>query len=274
VWAVGYEENLRSGYRTLIEHWYGSIWTIVQDGSHQGWLTSVVAIAPDDVWAVGSPDYIGNGLIEHWDGTRWIQTLLPDAVFLRGVTAINKHNVWAVDQLPHDGFGDYTYAAHFNGVRWSQVPTPSPLQKHLTDQNWLTSVTALASNDIWAVGVTRNPDYGIRNRTLTEHWDGNAWTVVRSPRQGVDVDNDFWSVVAFDPNNVWAIGAVGIDPDFAPLIEKWDGTAWTPVAAAASSGVLLGLAGTESNMELWSTGYRTKQNRYTGTLVQHFCTDQ
>jgi len=83
----------------------------------------------------------------------------------------------------------------------------------------------LASNDIWAVGVTRNPDYGIRNRTLTEHWDGNAWTVVRSPRQGVDVDNDFWSVVAFDPNNVWAVGAVGIDPDFAPLIEKWDGTA-------------------------------------------------
>ncbi len=81
VWTVGYEENLRSGYRTLIEHWYGSIWTIVQDGSHQGWLTSVVAIAPDDVWAVGSPDYIGNGLIEHWDGTRWIQTSYPMQYF-------------------------------------------------------------------------------------------------------------------------------------------------------------------------------------------------
>jgi len=27
-------------------------------------------------------------------------------------------------------------------------------------------------------------------------------------------------------------------------------------------------------MELWSTGYRTKHNRYTGTLVQYLCTGQ
>jgi hypothetical protein len=38
--------------------------------------------------------------------------------------------------------------------------------------------------------------------------------------------------------------------------------------------VLLGLAGIGSNMELWSTGYRTKHNLYTGTLVQHLCTGQ
>ena len=71
VWAVGYEESLISGYRTLIEHWDGSAWSIIQDGTHEGWLTSVTAIAPDDVWAVGSTNYIGQGLIEHWDGTTW-----------------------------------------------------------------------------------------------------------------------------------------------------------------------------------------------------------
>src|SRR5437667_45173 len=163
VWAVGYEET--SGYRTLIEHWDGSTWTIIQDGTHEGWLTSVTAIAPDDVWAVGSTNYVGQGLIEHWDGTTWTKTLLQDAVFLRSVTAINQ-------------------------------------------------------------------------------------------------------------SDVWAVGSVGNDPDFAPLIEHWDGTAWTPVVPASTGGVLLGLAGIGSNMELWSTGYRTNQNRYTGTLVQHLCTGQ
>ena len=173
VWAVGYEEDLISGYRTLIEHWDGSTWTIIQDGTHEGWLTSVSAIAPDDVWAVGSTNYVGQGLIEHWDGTTWTKTLLDDAVFLRSVTAINQSDVWAVGQLPHDGEGDYTYAVHFDGSSWTQVPTPSPLQRHNIDQNWLTSVTALASDDVWAAGIVRDPDYGILDRTLTEHWDGS-----------------------------------------------------------------------------------------------------
>ena len=274
VWAVGYEQNLRSGYRTLIEHWDGNAWSIVQDGTEQGYLTSVVAIAPNDVWAVGSTDYVGYGLIEHWDGTSWTRTLAFNAIFFRAITALNNHDVWAVGNQSTSAEGDNTYAAHFDGVSWSVVPTPSPLQKHLSDQNWLTSVSALAANDVWAVGVTRNSDFGIRDRTLTMHWDGNTWTVVPSPRQGTDVDNDFWSVVAFDSNNVWAVGAVGVDPDFTPLIEHWNGTAWKPVPASSPRGVLLSLAGVAANMELLSTGYRNKQASYTGTLVQYLCTGQ
>ena len=274
VWAVGYEIMVGGNYRTLIEHWDGTAWTIVQDGTFAGWLTSVTAIAPDDVWAVGSTNYIGQGLIEHWDGTTWTSTLLQDTVFLRSVTAINQSDVWAVGQLPHDSEGDYTYAVHFDGSSWTQVPTPSPLQRRTSDQNWLTSVTALASDDVWAAGIMRDPDFGILDRTLIEHWNGSTWTVVPTPVQGHNVNNDFWSIVAFDPSNIWAVGSVGNDPDFAPLIEHWDGTAWTPVAPASSEGVLLALAGIQSNMELWSTGYRTKHNRYTGTLAQHLCNGQ
>src|SRR5262249_13450408 len=153
-----------------------------------------------------------------------------DPIFLRGVTAITHDNVWTVGQLSHDGFGDYTYAAHFDGNNWSQVPTPSPLQRNNIDQNWLTSVVALADDDIWAVGIMRDPDFGILDRTLVEHWNGRVWTVVSSPRLGHNLNNDFWGVVAFDPNNIWAVGSMGNDPDFEPLIEKWDGSTWSPVA--------------------------------------------
>src|SRR5947208_651039 len=96
VCAVGYEEIRINGYRSLIEHWDGSAWSIVQDGTREGWLSTVTAIAPDDVWVVGSTNYVGQGLIEHWDVTTWAKTLLDDAVFLRSVTAINQSDVWAV----------------------------------------------------------------------------------------------------------------------------------------------------------------------------------
>jgi hypothetical protein len=271
---VGYEEDLQTGYRTLIEHWDGAAWTIVQDGTHTGWLTSVVAIAPDDVWAAGSTNYIGQGLIEHWDGTKWSRTILDDAIFLRGITAISQDDIWVVGQLSHDAEGDYTYAAHFDGSSWTKVSTPSPLNQHDIDQNWLTSVTALAPNDVWAVGVTRDPDYGILDRTLVEHWDGVKWKVVSSPVQGTNVNNDFWGVVALAPDNIWAVGSIGNDPDFNPLIEKWDVTSWQPVAAPpATGGVLLSVTATGPTLDLWSTGNQVKQNLYTATLVQHICTE-
>ena len=63
-------------------------------------------------------------------------------------------------------------------------------------------MTALASDDVWAAGIARDPDYGILDRTFTEHWDGSRWTVVSTPRQGDHVNNDFWGIVAFDPSNV------------------------------------------------------------------------
>ena len=33
VWALGYEEDVGSSYRTLIEHWDGTAWAIAQDAT-------------------------------------------------------------------------------------------------------------------------------------------------------------------------------------------------------------------------------------------------
>ena len=272
VWAVGYEQDLRSGYRTLIEHWDGKSWKVAEDGTHQGWLSSVVAIAADDVWAVGSTDYVGFGLIEHWDGKSWKQTFLSGSIFLRGVAAVAKDDVWAVGQFSHDGSGDYTYATHFDGTRWTHVTTPSPLHKHDIDQNWLTSISALSANDVWAVGVVRDPDFGYLDRTLTEHWDGSRWSVVSSPLIGQREGNDFWATAAVGPDSVWAVGAAGNDPDMQPLSEQWNGKSWTQVITPASNGILQGLSAVPSSrLELWAVGYKVKQNSYLGTLVEYLC---
>lgn len=269
VWAVGYEQAVGQSYRTLIEHWDGNAWTIVDDGTNQGWLTSVAALSSADVWAAGSTDYIGSALVEHWDGKSWTPTLLANGVFLRGLAAISHDDIWVVGQRSRNGDGDHTYAAHFDGTNWTRYHTPNPLKLHSIDQNWLTSVTAFASNDVWAVGVTRDPDYGIPDRTLSEHWDGNAWRVVHTPKLR-KTGSDLWSVASLSPD-LWAVGSVGSDPNFSPLSEMWSGMSWNRVRTP-SSGSLLGLGSMPATSELWAVGNRVKQNLYTGTLVEHLCT--
>ena len=44
-----------------------------------------------------------------------------------------------------------------------------------TDSNLLQGVSALSSNNVWAVGYAGNPA-----QTLIEHWNGTVWSVVPS----------------------------------------------------------------------------------------------
>src|SRR5262249_22168170 len=60
LWAVGGYENQHGGYarpqRSLVEHWDGIRWHVVPSPSVPGadtTLAGVVALATDDVWAVG-----------------------------------------------------------------------------------------------------------------------------------------------------------------------------------------------------------------------------
>src|SRR5947209_4390667 len=56
--------------------------------------------------------------------------------------------------------------------KWGLVSIPSPGQF-----NYLFDVAALSASDAWAVGFA---DAGLSDFTLTEHWDGQVWTVVRT----------------------------------------------------------------------------------------------
>src|SRR6266568_3006622 len=148
VWAVGGTDQSGPPYRSLVEHWDGTSWSIVSPASFPGVLYGVVARGPNDVWAVGTENYPGRGLIEHWDGTTWTATYLRFAALLSG---------------------------------------------NSNDQNWLTSVSAVAADDVWAVGRDGNHDGGPLDQTLIEHWDGARWKIVPSPDPGgSSQDNDLW----------------------------------------------------------------------------------
>jgi hypothetical protein len=272
VWAVGYQEPAPGPYSTLVEHWDGQAWKIVRSGTFTGVLTSVAAVAPNDVWAVGSTDYVGSGLILHWNGKAWKQTILNKQVYFRAITAISKNDVWAVGQLTNStGVGDLTYAVHFDGTHWSHVATPSPFRQHDLDQDWLTSLTALSSNDVWASAVWRDGDYGILDHTFAEHWDGSRWQVVHSLNPGGNSKyHDFWGVAALNSQSIWAVGSTGLDT-IHPFAEQWNGTAWNLVKTVPiADGQLQAITGVTSSSLVLATGNHFKDG-FTHALAEYAC---
>src|SRR5262249_7291397 len=82
----------------------------------------------------------------------WTRTLVQGALVFRGIDELSPHDVWAVGQESVNGYGDLSAAYHFDGHQWRRYATPNPLGKYDIDQNWLTSVHAISTGDIWATG--------------------------------------------------------------------------------------------------------------------------
>ncbi len=119
---------------------------------------------------------------------------------------------------------------HWDGTAWTIVPTPG------TAGGLLMAVKAFASNDVWAVGDVQAPGHVLETVTYTLHWDGTAWSVVRSPNTAAMV-NSLTGVSGLASNDLWAVGYTGASfPDSGALALHWDGAAWTIVPTAVTSG--------------------------------------
>ncbi len=166
IWAVGQAVGFGDGGATsvpLAMHWDGSNWTDVEvprvANRHHA-LNDVVAIASDDVWAVG--DYrnvadIFRGVTYHWDGENWSHVDSPiehmGSSGLDDVAASGPNDVWAIG-----GSDGAVILMHWDGSQWSVVDAPT---------NSGGSLTAVGPNDLWVSGW--NGFF---------HWDGLAWTEV------------------------------------------------------------------------------------------------
>jgi hypothetical protein len=200
-WAVGLGDStsIQSG-DPLIEHWNGSAWSLAQSpstGSGFAQLSGVAGVAANDVWAVGTR--AGHTLVEHWNGSTWQIVPSPDGPggsnSLEAVAAIAADNVWAVGAS-----GSRVLVEHWNGTAWSVVSAPNGALSNSV----LTDMVALSATDIVAVGYTVDPLLA-NNRTLTEHFDGFAWSVVPSPNPSTEY-NTTTGVGGLAGGDVWAVG--------------------------------------------------------------------
>lgn len=237
VWAVGMDFPNNHNV-SVIQHFDGNQWSIVASPHFAGGdtLNSVQAISANDIFAVGTANAdlasAASPLVEHFDGSTWSVVSTPlfsTPVQLNQLAIISATDMWAVGVSGTLQTTELPFAMHFDGTEWKQVSVPAGKNKIFTE---LRGVTAIATNDVWAVGFTET-NGAPAEVTLTEHWDGTAWSIVPSPNQGasggIQPENQLFGVSAISSTDVWACGfnVVVKTGNFAILIEHWDGKTWT-----------------------------------------------
>lgn len=255
VWAVGLDSRLPDHWTTLAEHWDGSAWTRFRTPSPGALLSSlndVVAISPEDAWAVGeSASQIGGvgqqTLIEHWDGTSWARVKSPTPagteVYLTGVSAAAVDDVWAVGYYSPPNTPRHTLSLHWNGTTWQRVPTPSP-----SEESVLEGVTVVGPDDVWAAGYFLG-DRANRPPMLL-HWNGSSWSRI-DPAQPRSVKKSagLLAISAASPSDIWTTGWSPIGKGYT---EHWDGTRWTEVPEHGRP-ALFGISALTST-DVWAVG--------------------
>jgi hypothetical protein len=292
VWAVG-SYDVTSGSstvtKTLILHGDGTSWTQMTSpnpGKTFNTLNAVRVLSANDAWAVGSFSNGGGAaqsLIVHWNGTAWAKVKSPNPAVVNNldwVTSTSPSDVWAVGLLSSTSAlagrllrpGTHiaaradprTFIVHWNGTRWSRVPSPSP-----GAFDFLQGVGATSTSNAWAVGTTHAN--GTEDQTLILHWNGTAWTRVMSPDPGgTGRENDLSGVATTASNTAWAVGSFDdSNNNQQALLLRWDGSSWQQVQIP-TSGDSSGLSGVgaSSSGNAWAVG--TDVSGTTGqTLALH-----
>ena len=140
-------------------------------------LNATSAGSDKAVWAVG--DY---GTIMFWNGSALTQQRSNTTSNLYDVEALDANNAWAVGEA-----GTILRTTN-GGATWSRVaPSPTPYD--------LLSVTAAASNRVWAAG-----GYDGFNNAVIVFFNGSTWS-----RQLELATGGFTDIFALNSNQVWAV---------------------------------------------------------------------
>jgi hypothetical protein len=174
------------------------------------------------------------------------------------VAAVSAGNVWAVGYYVNKH--DQPLIEQWNGTSWNVVSSPRL-------GGWggeLSGITAVSASDIWAVGSHGINQY-IQN-SLTEHWDGTKWSVVRSP--SLPDYSQLVGATFVAANNVWAVGyatSISSPGSIEVLIEHWDGSSWSIVDNGVYNNSFSAVA-VVSARDVWAVGSSDNPS----TLIEHW----
>lgn len=261
VWVVGN----RAARHSVVEirHWDGSTWTRFPIRATHNWevLSSIAATPGGDLWAVGRQSKAN--LIEHWTGSEWVAVPGPshqgEANYgLLAVSADSDSDVWAAGYNAVQG----GYVEHFDGNAWTDSGgSLAGVQ--------LSAITAVAADDVWAVGSDARDGIGDKTKTFIEHFDGTSWSQVESQNPGGH-GNELLGVTALDASHALTVGHRGIGIAGSPLAERWEGTSWSTSKTSDPKwgGALFAVAAL-STIDAWTVGLSRSKIGNQRNLIQH-----
>jgi len=254
IWAVG---NVDGNSLTL--HWDGSFWGVVPSPNlpFGAELNGVLAVSATDAWAVGTSGDPGSldssNVIMRWNGTQWafVSAPNPGGVYvdeLLAIDGISANDIWAVGEYWDAALVPRSAILHWDGSAWSNVANPCGRPLH--------GVTALAANNVWAVGDT-----------ISCHYNGQTWSVVAiAPPQGFEISLPLFDVSGSAPNDIWAVGAAISDYGqflvWNAMAQRWNGSQW--VRHSAPGQVLYGVEALAAD-DVWAVG-----TTGSAPLIAHF----
>lgn len=218
-WAVGsiYRKDAPTPYwEVQILHWDGSGWTVSPTppiGGPQSMLHDVVALAPNDVWAVGDrldEGYDGtSSLVMHWDGSTWKRVPSPnpkDYNWLSEVTSLAPGEIWATGATSTPSEGS-RLLIHWNGHDWETFMDNS--------NTMVKAISPLAPKSLWGIELVSGGGTGGVNYSVTR-WNGKRW---RTFWDGGESES-LWGTAVLSSKEVWAVGHSGAGPSPSPLIVR------------------------------------------------------
>ncbi len=188
---------------------------------------------------------------------------------LSGVAAVSPTDVWAVGLTGRSAGSGQGQALieHWNGMRWAIINGPRIARYGGS----LSSVAAVSSNDIWAVGQSTTYPY-----TLIEHWNGVRWSIGPAPHIPEPHGNAFLTgVTALSSADVWTVGASAT----STLAEHWNGVRWVKIPSPSpikwrlppggGENTLLGVSGSSAS-DVWAVGDFWRRFGHTKALIEHW----
>jgi hypothetical protein len=265
-WAVGDTHNAVGAELNEALHWTGGKWSVVRTPDPGGSTASgdfnalygIACTSASNCWAVGlyyKAGHDGRNQVLHWNGMTWTPVPAPelgtgngsfDSLF--AVRCPSATNCWAVGTANKSlGSAGLNEALHWDGRKWSLVPTPDPGGTSRGALSELNGVACGGPSDCWAVG-----DYAQKVNTLAPglsqalHWNGRTWSWVHTPSPGGSLGGDvsaLFGAFCLSPRDCWAAGwygKLGMPDTFVNLVSHWDGRTWHQVTTPNPDGTGLG----------------------------------
>jgi hypothetical protein len=214
-----------SGHHALFESWNGADWSVVpgrSPGPDGITLLGLSCVSARFCVAVGG--YGNSTLIESWNGSAWAVVPSPDRGTERnsldGVSCVTARFCVAVGND-----SGKTLVESWDGSAWSIVASPTP-----GSYGGFAAVSCSSTRSCVAVGnfsTGTGSGSSTPPGTLTESWDGSAWSVVANPNPSHAF---LFGVDCVASKSCEAVGEyAGRAGVFLSMIGSWNGTAWSVV---------------------------------------------
>ncbi len=254
-WVVGLASATAEGKRVpLIGHWVNGAWVkTAAPWTTYGVLNAVVATSDTNAWTVGDiGTYTRWPIVGRWNGTAWRSVSVPRPSGQLGVFAdmANTDDVrfWAVGEHLVNGRAKPLAMLH-DTTGWS---TKNPSVDAAAEAG-LTDVTiAPDTGTVWLGGWKTNGSGQARAwvlRRVNSVWQTSQLAPIAGGRAAI-------TDLAFTASGGWAVGFVDGAHGYLPILQHWDGSAWSAVNLpwAAGRSVVLNAVDEDANGDLVVAG--------------------